>query len=81
MCSQARTIAQNLSRGIAVYSSGEVLAVPACNVKTLMDVASQAITVYTLSKHRVDIACLLEVLPRSSLVQTWLRAEILATSF
>ncbi|VDN52125.1 unnamed protein product [Dracunculus medinensis] len=61
-CSQARVIARYLSkRRTAFCTRGEVLAVSAWNVRTLIDVASQAITVHTLSKYRVDIACLLEV--------------------
>lgn len=38
-----------------------MLAITVWNVRTLMD-ASQAIIVHTLSKYRVDVACLPEVL-------------------
>ncbi|VDN59131.1 unnamed protein product [Dracunculus medinensis] len=60
MCSQARVIARNLSRETAFCMRGKILAVSAWNVRTLMDAASQAIIVHTLSKYRVDIACLSE---------------------
>lgn len=38
-----------------------MLAITAWNVRTFIDVASQAITVHTLSKYRVDAAYLSEV--------------------
>ncbi|VDN53912.1 unnamed protein product [Dracunculus medinensis] len=47
--------------GTALCTRGEVLAISAWNVRTLIEVASQAITVNTLSKYRVDIVCLSEV--------------------
>ncbi|VDN60101.1 unnamed protein product [Dracunculus medinensis] len=43
---------------------GEVLVVPAWNIRKLMGVAGQVITVHILSKYRVDIACLSELLTK-----------------
>lgn len=60
ICSRTEIITQNSSRDTRTYhltlcKHGEVLAIAACNVKTLMDVVSQAVTVHTLSWYRVDV--------------------------
>ncbi|VDN53469.1 unnamed protein product [Dracunculus medinensis] len=52
---------QNFNIGEQLSARADRLAVSAWNVKTLMDVASQAIIVHTLSKYRVDIVCLPQV--------------------
>ncbi|VDN60829.1 unnamed protein product [Dracunculus medinensis] len=48
-------------KGTALCTRCEVSAVSAWNVRILMDVASHAITIHTLSKYCVDIACSSEV--------------------
>ncbi|VDN56389.1 unnamed protein product [Dracunculus medinensis] len=61
ICSQPRTIAQNLQRKTALCTRGEALAVSTWKVITPIDIPSQAITVHTLSKYRMNIARLSRV--------------------
>lgn len=64
MCSQTRVTARNPSKETNQNDPLHVLqgvSVRAWNIRTLMDVASPAVTMQTLSKYRVDVIWLLEV--------------------